>query len=98
MKKWNGRVNINLWGVIYGTKAFLPHIKNRPEASIVNISSVFGLAGIPGQSPYCISKFGIRGFTEALQAEYIDRKNLHIMLVHPGGVKTNIAKNARHRI
>ncbi|HHM21013.1 MAG TPA: SDR family oxidoreductase [Bacteroidetes bacterium] len=90
-------LGINLWGVIYGTKAFLPHLKKRPEASLVNMSSVFGLSGIPGQGPYCISKFGVRGFTETLRAELLDEKNMHVMVVHPGGIKTNIAKNARHR-
>ena len=90
-------LGINLWGVIYGTKAFLPFLKNRPEASIVNVSSVFGLSGIPGQGAYCISKFGVRGFTETLRAEMLEQKNMHVMVVHPGGIKTNIAKNARHR-
>ncbi|MEO1257517.1 MAG: SDR family NAD(P)-dependent oxidoreductase [Bacteroidota bacterium] len=90
-------LGINLWGVIYGTKAFLPHLKKRPEASVVNISSVFGLSGIPGQGAYCISKFGVRGFTETLRAELLEEKNMHVMVVHPGGIKTNIARNARHR-
>ena len=90
-------LGINLWGVIYGTKAFLPHLKKRPEASVVNISSVFGLSGIPGQGPYCISKFGVRGFTETLRAELLEENNRHVMVVHPGGIKTNIARNARHR-
>ena len=90
-------LGINLWGVIYGTKAFLPHLKMRPEASVVNISSVFGLSGIPGQGAYCISKFGVRGFTETLRAELLEEKNMHVMVVHPGGIKTNIARNARHR-
>ena len=90
-------LGINLWGVIYGTKAFLPHLKKRPEASVVNISSVFGLAGFLGQGPYCISKFGVRGFTETLRAELLEEKNMHVMVAHPGGIKTNIAKNARHR-
>lgn len=86
---------INLWGVIYGTKAFLPHLKNRPEAAIVNISSVFGLAGFYKQGPYCITKFGVRGFTETLRTE-LEETNVLVMQVHPGGIKTNIAKNARH--
>ncbi|MEZ4934830.1 MAG: SDR family NAD(P)-dependent oxidoreductase [Saprospiraceae bacterium] len=90
-------LGINLWGVIYGTKAFLPYLKNRPEASVVNISSVFGLSGIPGQGPYCMSKFGVRGFTETLRAELLAEKNMHVMVVHPGGIKTNISRNARHR-
>ncbi|MCR9286606.1 SDR family oxidoreductase [Saprospiraceae bacterium] len=88
-------IGINLWGVIYGTKAFLPHLKTRPEAAIINISSVFGLVGVYKQAPYCITKFGVRGFTEALRTELMDSKVL-VMQVHPGGIKTNIAKNARH--
>jgi NAD(P)-dependent dehydrogenase (short-subunit alcohol dehydrogenase family) len=89
-------LGINLWGVIHGTKAFLPHLKKRPEASLVNISSVFGLSGIAMQAPYCIAKFGVRGFTETLRAELLG-SNVHVMVVHPGGVKTNIARDARHR-
>lgn len=87
---------INLWGVIYGTKAFLPHLKTRPESAIVNISSVFGLLGVYKQAPYCITKFGVRGLTESLRAEMRnDHPNVHVMQVHPGGIKTNIARNAR---
>ncbi len=86
---------INLWGVIYGTKAFLPHLKERPEAAIVNISSVFGLAGFYKQAPYCMTKFAVRGFTETLRTELMD-SNVLVMQVHPGGIQTNIAKNARH--
>ena len=90
-------IGINLWGVIYGTKTFLPHLKTRPEASLVNISSVFAFSGIPLQGPYVVSKFGIRGFTETLRGELLDQKNIHVMVVHPGGTKTNIARDARHR-
>lgn len=90
-------MKINLWGVIYGTKAFLPHLKTRPEAAIINISSVFGLVGIYKQAAYCITKFGVRGFTESLRAEMLG-SNLLVMQVHPGGIKTNIAKNSRHKI
>jgi NADP-dependent 3-hydroxy acid dehydrogenase YdfG len=85
---------INLWGVIYGSKAFLPHLLNRPEGYIVNISSVFGLIGIAYQAPYCTTKFAVRGFTESLKAELIDTP-IKAMSVHPGGIKTNIARNAR---
>lgn len=85
---------INLWGVIYGTKAFLPHLLKRPEAYIVNISSVFGLIGIAHQGPYCTTKFAVRGFTESLKAE-LSETNVKAMSVHPGGIKTNIARNAR---
>jgi len=90
-------LGINLWGVVYGTKTFLPHLKSRPDAALVNISSVFGVAAVPLQAPYVISKFGIRGFTEALRGELLEQKNLHVMVVHPGGIKTNIARDARQR-
>lgn len=85
---------INLYGVIYGTKAFLPHLLTRPEAYIVNISSVFGLIGIAHQAAYCTTKFAVRGFTESLKAE-LSETNVKAMSVHPGGIKTNIARNAR---
>ena len=87
---------INLWGVIYGTKAFLPHLKIRPEAAIVNISSVFGLIGVNNQSPYCMTKFAVRGLTESLRAEMLD-SNVLVMQVHPGGIDTNIVRNSRQR-
>ena len=85
---------INLYGVIYGTKAFLPHLLTRPEAYIVNISSVFGLIGIAHQAAYCTTKFAVRGFTESLKAE-LSESNVKAMSVHPGGIKTNIARNAK---
>ncbi|HEX3046886.1 MAG TPA: SDR family NAD(P)-dependent oxidoreductase [Bacillota bacterium] len=87
-------IDINLWGVIHGTKAFLPHLMERPEAGIVNISSVYGLLGIPGQAAYCTSKFAVRGFTESLRQE-LSGTNIFVTLVFPGGVKTSIAKNSR---
>lgn len=87
-------ININLWGVIYVTKAFLPYLIQRPEAAIVNISSVYGLMGIPGQAAYCASKFAVRGFTEALRQEYYNT-NIVVTVVFPGGVKTNIARNSK---
>lgn len=87
-------ININLWGVIYVTKAFLPYLLNRPEAAIVNVSSVYGLMGIPGQAAYCASKFGVRGFSEALRQEY-HRSNITVSVVFPGGVKTNIARHSK---
>lgn len=89
-------MNINFWGMVYGTKAFLPQLIQRPEAAVVNISSVFGLAGIGYQAPYCSSKFAIRGFTESLRMEAaIDFPHVTIHSVHPGGINTNIAKDAR---
>jgi short-subunit dehydrogenase len=87
-------ININLWGVIHGTKAFLPHLMERPEAGIVNVSSVYGLLGIPGQAAYCTSKFAVRGFTESLRQE-LSNTNIFVTLVFPGGVRTNIAQNSR---
>jgi butyryl-CoA dehydrogenase len=87
-------ININLWGVIHSTKAFLPQLMERPEAGIVNISSVYGLLGIPGQAAYCTSKFAVRGFTESLRQD-LSHTNIFVTLVFPGGIKTNIAKNSR---
>jgi NAD(P)-dependent dehydrogenase (short-subunit alcohol dehydrogenase family) len=88
--------NINFWGVVYGTKAFLPHIKAAGEGHIINTSSVFGLVGIPSQSAYNAAKFAVRGFTESLRQE-LDMMNCGVSAtsVHPGGIKTNIARAAR---
>lgn len=87
-------IGINLWGVIYGTKAFLPTLLKRGEASIVNISSLFGITGIGYQAPYCTTKFAVRGFTESLRMELLDT-NVTAHVVHPGGIQTNIAKDSR---
>ena len=89
-------MGINFFGVVYGTKAFLPHLKAAGEGHIVNISSVFGLIGIPSQSAYNAAKFAVRGFTEALRIELdIEDCGVSCTTIHPGGIKTNIAKNAR---
>lgn len=89
-------MGINFWGVVHGTKAFLPHLKAAGEGHIVNISSVFGLIGIPSQSAYNAAKFGVRGFTEALRIELdLDGGGVSCTTIHPGGIKTNIARNAR---
>lgn len=85
-------ININLWGVIYGSLAFLPFLRQRPDAGLLNISSVFGLMGYPRQSPYCVSKFAVRGFTETLRIE-CRGTGLYIGCVHPGGIRTNIVRN-----
>jgi len=85
---------INVWGVIYGCKFFLPHLKASDEAHIVNISSVFGIVGVPKQTSYCASKFAVRGFTESLQLELKDQ-GVGVTSVHPGGVDTNIARDSR---
>lgn len=84
----------NFWGVVYGVKAFLPQLRRQTAAHIVNVSSVFGLAGPPGQTAYASSKFAVRGFTESLRAE-LQGTPISVSCVHPGGVRTNIAVNAR---
>ena len=86
-------MDVNFNGVVYGSKAFLPHLQ-QSSGSLVNISSVFGLFGVPTQSAYCASKFAVRGFTESLWIEMKDT-GVHIACVHPGGIKTNIARNAK---
>ncbi|PTL84791.1 SDR family oxidoreductase [Vitiosangium sp. GDMCC 1.1324] len=89
-------MNINFWGVVYGTKAFLPHIKAAGEGHIVNVSSVFGLIGVPTQGAYNAAKFAVKGFTEALRQELeVETRTIGVTCVHPGGIKTNIARNAR---
>lgn len=87
-------MNINFWGVVYGTKAFLPHLKESKEAYIVNVSSVFGLIAFPTQGAYNASKFAVKGFTEALRYELADTSVTPIC-IHPGGINTNIMENGR---
>ena len=87
-------MDINFWGVIYGTYYFMPLLKKEKRAHIVNTSSVFGLVGVVGQTAYCASKFAVRGFTESLRHE-MEGTNIFVTSVHPGGIKTRIAKNAR---
>lgn len=90
-------MNINFWGVVYGTKAFLPYLKESKEAYIVNVSSVFGLISFPTQGAYNASKFAVKGFTEALRYELADTRVTPIC-IHPGGIDTNIMKHGRfHR-
>ncbi len=87
-------MGINFWGVLYGSKFFIPHLRNSKEACIVNISSVFGMLSMPNLSSYNAAKFAVRGFSESLQHELHDT-NIRVMTVYPGGVKTNFAKKAR---
>ena len=87
-------MGVNFWGVVHGTKSFLPHLEKEPSAHIVNISSLFGMIAPPGQAAYCASKFAVRGFTEALRHE-LEGTNIAISVVHPGGVQTNIVNSAR---
>jgi NAD(P)-dependent dehydrogenase (short-subunit alcohol dehydrogenase family) len=89
-------MNINFWGVVHGSKEFLPHLIASGDGHLVNISSLFGLMGMPGQSAYNASKFAVRGFTEALRTELLIAKHpVQVSCVHPGGIKTAIARNAR---
>lgn len=85
-------MRVNMWGVIYGSKAFLPFLKEQAEASLVNISSIFGIVGQPLQGPYVASKFAVRGFTETLRNEH-RKSSVAITCVHPGGIRTNIIRN-----
>lgn len=89
-------MSINFWGVVHGTKAFLPHLVASGEGHIVNISSVFGLIPIPSQSAYNAAKYAVRGFTDALRIELGQADgNVSCTTIHPGGIKTNIARNSR---
>jgi hypothetical protein len=87
-------VGINFWGVVYGCKFFLPHLQQAGWGTLVNLSSMFGLTGIPGQSSYCSTKFAVRGFSESLAIE-LANENIDVISVHPGGIRTNIARNSR---
>jgi butyryl-CoA dehydrogenase len=89
-------MDINFWGVVHGTKAFLPHLMASGEGHVVNLSSVFGLLSIPTQSAYNAAKFGVRGFTDALRIELeIEDRGVSATTIHPGGIATNIAHRAR---
>ncbi|MCX7632246.1 MAG: SDR family NAD(P)-dependent oxidoreductase [Turneriella sp.] len=90
-------MGINWWGVLYGTKFFLPYLRQADEAHIVNISSVFGLIGVPTQSAYNAAKFAVRGFTECLRQE-LAGTHIGVTCVHPGGIRTNIAAAARYKV
>lgn len=85
-------MGINFWGVVYGTQAFLPHLKATGDGHVINTSSVFGLISVPGQGTYNASKFAVRGYTEALRMELdMEGCGVSATCVHPGGIKTNIA-------
>ena len=89
-------MSINFWGVVYGTKAFLPYLKAAGEGHIVNVSSVFGLFSVPGQCAYNSAKFALRGFTGCLREELdIMSCGVSATSVHPGGIKTGIARSGR---
>jgi len=89
-------MGINFWGVVHGTKAFLPHLKRARDGHIVNVSSVFGIIGVATQSAYNAAKFAVRGFTEALREELdLENSGVSASCVHPGGIRTNIVRNSR---
>ncbi|MDT5067114.1 MAG: hypothetical protein QOK02_3269 [Mycobacterium sp.] len=88
--------DINFHGVVNGTKAFLPILTAQDSGAIVNTSSVFGLVGMPNQSAYCAAKFAVRGFTDSLRQE-LRGTGVRAINVHPGGINTNIVRNARVR-
>jgi len=88
-------MDVDFWGVVNGTKAFLPHLIASGDGHVVNVSSLFGLLSIPGQSAYNAAKFAVRGFTESLRQEMLIAKHpVKVTCVHPGGIKTAIARNA----
>jgi NADP-dependent 3-hydroxy acid dehydrogenase YdfG len=88
-------MDVDFWGVVNGTKAFLPHVIASGDGHIVNISSLFGLIAVPGQSAYNAAKFAVRGFTEALRQEMLVAGHpVKVTCVHPGGIKTAVARNA----
>ncbi|MBF0662987.1 MULTISPECIES: SDR family NAD(P)-dependent oxidoreductase [unclassified Rhodococcus (in: high G+C Gram-positive bacteria)] len=88
-------VDVDFWGVVNGTKAFLPHLIASGDGHLINVSSLFGLLGIPGQTAYNAAKFAVRGFTESLRQEMLIAKHpVRVTCVHPGGIKTAIARNA----
>jgi short-subunit dehydrogenase len=89
-------IDVNFWGVVHGTRAFLPLLEASGDGHVVNISSIFGVIAFPGQAAYNSAKFAVRGFTEALRIELeITGSVVSATCVHPGGVKTNIARKTR---
>ena len=90
-------MDVDFWGVVNGTKAFLPYLIESGDGHIVNVSSLFGLMAVPGQSAYNAAKFAVRGFTEALRQEMlVNKHSVKVTCVHPGGIKTAVARNATY--
>jgi NADP-dependent 3-hydroxy acid dehydrogenase YdfG len=90
-------MGINFWGVVHGTKEFLPHLIASGDGHLVNISSLFGLVSMPGQSMYNAAKYAVRGMSEAVREEMLVAGHpVGVTVVHPGGIKTAIARNARY--
>ena len=94
LEDWRWIVGVNLWGVIHGCHFFLPQLLAADEAHIVNVSSTFGIVGVPLQVSYCATKYAVRGLSEALRQE-LRHSGVGVTTVHPGGVATNIAASAR---
>ena len=89
-------VGVNFDGVVNGTKEFLPHLIASGDGALVNLSSLFGLISMPGQTAYNATKYAVRGFTEALREEMlINGHRVSVTCVHPGGIKTGISRNGR---
>lgn len=89
---WERVVGVNVWGVVYGCRLFLPLLQQSPQAQIVNISSLFGIIAMPNQAAYCLSKYAVRGLSEALWEELDD---VDVTVVHPGGIRTKIVEHGR---
>ncbi|MCW2673462.1 MAG: short-chain dehydrogenase/reductase [Frankiales bacterium] len=87
-------MNINFWGVVHGTKAFLPGMVERDAGTIVNVSSIFGIIAWPTHSAYVASKFAVRGFSESLRNELLGT-GVRVLVVHPGGIDTDIVRRSR---
>ena len=89
-------VGINFWGVVHGSKEFLPHLVASGDGALVNISSLFGLVSMPGQSAYNATKYAVRGLTEAIREEMlVNRHPVTVTCVHPGGIRTGISRHGR---
>ena len=89
-------VGVNFWGVVHGSKEFLPHLVASGEGALVNISSLFGLVSVPGQSAYNATKYAVRGLTEAIREEMlVGGHPVTVTCVHPGGIRTGISRNGR---
>jgi len=88
-------LDVNMWGVVYGTRAFLPLLRQRPEGHVVNISSINAMVPFANNGPYNMSKYAVLGFSETLELELVGQP-IHVTCVHPGGIKTNIAHNSRN--
>lgn len=95
LEDWEWIVGINLWGVVHGSRNFLPQLLEQDEGHLVNISSIFGVIAIPSQSAYCATKFAVRGLTETLRIE-LANTNVGVTSVHPGAINTNIVVDSRH--